>query len=82
MELDVNSRKRRIGRGNIQDYRRELDMQYGILKTTYNIGDSIKVEHQLMSLRHLPFCAMSLVKISATKDVMLTPMSVIEALII
>ncbi|MEZ5059605.1 MAG: hypothetical protein R2879_21435 [Saprospiraceae bacterium] len=77
MELDVNGR--RIGRGNIQDYRQELDMQYGILKTTYNIGDSIKVEHQLMSLRHLPFCAMSLVKISATKDVVLTPMSVIEA---
>jgi trehalose/maltose hydrolase-like predicted phosphorylase len=77
MDLDVNGR--RIGRGNIQDYRQELDMRYGILKTTYKIGDSIMVEHQLMSLRHLPFCAMSKVKISVSKDVTLTPMSVIEA---
>jgi hypothetical protein len=32
-----------------------------------------------MALRHLPYCALSMVEITAKKDVTITPMSVIEA---
>ncbi|MCB0662623.1 MAG: glycoside hydrolase family 65 protein, partial [Saprospiraceae bacterium] len=77
MDLDVDGR--RVGRKDIQGYAQTLDMKKAILTTTYDVGDKVAVEHQLMSLRHLPFTAMSIIKITAKKDVTITPYSVIES---
>jgi protein-glucosylgalactosylhydroxylysine glucosidase len=77
MNLDVDGR--RMGRADISDYRQTLDMRHAELTTTYNVGDKLAVSHRLMALRHLPYSALSIIEITAKKDVTITPMSVIEA---
>lgn len=77
MNLDVDGR--RIGQKDISNYRQSLDMKKAILLTTFDVGDKLSVKHSMMSLRHLPYTAMSIVEITAKKDVRITPMSVIEA---
>lgn len=77
MNLDVDGR--RIGPKDISNYRQSLDMKKAILVTTFDVGDKLSVKHSMMSLRHLPYTAMSVVEITAKKDVRITPMSVIEA---
>ncbi len=77
MNLDVDGR--RIGRADISDYRQTLDMRQAELTTTFEVGDKISVTHTVMALRHLPYCALSMVEIRAKKDVTITPASVIEA---
>jgi trehalose/maltose hydrolase-like predicted phosphorylase len=57
MELDVDGR--RVGPGNISNFRQELNMQTAELVTTFEVGNKISVRHTLMSLRHLPFTAMT-----------------------
>ena len=77
MNLDVDGR--RIGRRDISNYRQTLDMRQAELTTTFAVGDKIMVSHSVMALRHLPYCALSIVEIKALKDVTITPASVIEA---
>ncbi|HNG89705.1 MAG TPA: glycoside hydrolase family 65 protein, partial [Saprospiraceae bacterium] len=77
MNLDVDGR--RVGRADISGYKQVLDMRHAELETTYDVGDKISVSHRLMALRHLPYCALSIIEIRALKDVTITPMSVIEA---
>ncbi len=77
MNLDVDGR--RIGRKDISNYRQTLDMRQAELTTTFDVGDQVSVKHSVMALRHLPFCALSMVEITAKKDVTITPASVIEA---
>lgn len=77
MNLDVD--RRRIGRRDISNYAQTLDMKKAALTTTFDVADKVSVRHTLMSLRHLPYTAMSIVEITAKKDVEITPMSVIEA---
>ena len=77
MNLDVDGR--RVSRNDISEYTQSLDMRHAELVTTYNVGDKISVSHTLMALRHLPYCALSVIEIKALKDVTITPMSVIEA---
>lgn len=77
MNLDVDGH--RVGQGQISNYQQVLDMKKAELKTTFDVGNKISVEHKMMSLRHLPFTAMTVVTIRAKQDVRITPMSVIEA---
>lgn len=77
MNLDVDGR--RIGRRDISNYRQTLDMQQAQLQTTFEVGDKLAVSHSVMALRHLPYCALTIVELKAKKDVTVTPMSVIEA---
>ncbi len=77
MDLDVDGQ--RVSRSNISGYTQTLDMRRAQLTTTFDVGDKISVSHSVMALRHLPFCALSIVEITAKKDVTITPMSVIEA---
>lgn len=77
MNLDVDGR--RIGIKDITNYRQSLDMKKAILVTTFDVGSKLSVKHSIMSLRHLPYTAMSIVEITAKQNVKITPMSVIEA---
>jgi protein-glucosylgalactosylhydroxylysine glucosidase len=77
MNLDVDGR--RIGRRDIGAYKQTLDMRQAQLTTTFDVGDKLSVSHSVMALRHLPFSALSIVELTAKKDVTVTPMSVIEA---
>jgi trehalose/maltose hydrolase-like predicted phosphorylase len=77
MNLEVDGT--RIGRKEISGYTQALDMRQAQLTTTFDVGDKISVSHSVMALRHLPYCALSMVEIKAKKDVTITPMAVIEA---
>ncbi|HEU5292963.1 MAG TPA: glycoside hydrolase family 65 protein [Cyclobacteriaceae bacterium] len=77
MNLDVDGQ--RIGQKHISNYKQVLNMRKAMLTTTFDVGEKLSVEHSLMALRHLPYTALTIVKITAKKDVVITPMSVIEA---
>jgi protein-glucosylgalactosylhydroxylysine glucosidase len=77
MNMDVNGQ--RIGIRDISGYRQVLDMRKAALTTTFDVGDKLSVKHVMMALRHLPYTALSIVEITAKKQVTVTPMSVIEA---
>jgi protein-glucosylgalactosylhydroxylysine glucosidase len=77
MNLDVDGR--RIGRKDITNFTQDLDMKKAALTTSFEVGDKLSVKHTMMSLRHLPYTALTIVEITAKKDVTVTPMSVIEA---
>ena len=77
MNLDVDGR--RVSRSSVSGYKQSLDMRAAALTTTYDVGDQVSVSHKVMALRHLPYCALSIVEISAKKDVTITPAAVIEA---
>ncbi|HYC84265.1 MAG TPA: glycoside hydrolase family 65 protein, partial [Chryseosolibacter sp.] len=77
MNLDVDGQ--RVTAGNISGYKQVVDMRRGVLTTTFDVGDKVSVRHSLMALRHLPYSALTIVTITAKKQVTITPMSVIEA---
>jgi len=77
MNLDVDGR--RVSRKDISGYKQTLDMRGAALTTSFDVGDKVSVNHKVMALRHLPYCALSVVEITAKKDVTITPASVIEA---
>lgn len=77
MELRVDDQL--IGREQISVFRQTLDMQQAELRTTFQVGDKVAVQHTLMALRHLPYTALAIVEIQALFDVRITPSSVIQA---
>lgn len=77
MNLDVDGM--RIGPKDIRNYQQQLDMQHASLTTTFDVGAKAKVTSSMMSLRHLPYTALTIIEIKALKDITITPMSVIEA---
>jgi trehalose/maltose hydrolase-like predicted phosphorylase len=76
MAMEVDGQ--RLSRATISNYLQSLNMKEASLTTSFE-NDKITVSHTLMSLRHLPYSALSIVTIKAKKDVKITPMSVIEA---
>ncbi|MEO5906904.1 MAG: glycoside hydrolase family 65 protein, partial [Saprospiraceae bacterium] len=77
MQLEVNGM--RVERKHVSNYQQTLDMQGAELVTSFNVEDKISVSHRMMSLRHLPYTALSIIEITAMQDAVITPMSLIEA---
>ena len=77
MHLEVD--KRRIDRKQISDYAQTLDMQNAELITSFNVPKKVTVKHRLMSLRNLPYTAMSIIEITALDDLEIVPINYIEA---
>ncbi len=79
MNMHLELDRRRVGRNDISNYAQTLDMKKAKLTTTYDVGKLVSVKQDLMSLRNLPFTAMSIIEIKAKKDVEITPINYIEA---
>nr|WP_211213919.1 glycoside hydrolase family 65 protein [Lewinella cohaerens] len=79
MNLDLDIDGRRIGRADISNFAQVLDMKKAQLVTTFTVGTDLEVTHRLMSLRHLPYTAMSIVEVKAKRNLELTATSTIEA---
>lgn len=79
MNMHLELDRRRIGRQDISNYAQTLDMRNAKLTTTYDVGDQVTVKQDLMSLRNLPFTAMSIIEITAKKDIEIAPINYIEA---
>ncbi|HYI76219.1 MAG TPA: glycoside hydrolase family 65 protein [Chryseolinea sp.] len=77
MNLDVDGR--RVVAAEISNYKQVLDMKKAQLITSFDVSDKVSVKHTLMSLRQLPYTALSIVELEAKKNMTVVPMSVIEA---
>jgi protein-glucosylgalactosylhydroxylysine glucosidase len=77
MNLDVDGK--RISLGDVTNYKQVLHMKKAQLTTSFDVGDKISVKQTMMALRHLPYTALTIIEITAKKDVSIVPMSVIEA---
>ena len=77
MHLEVDGA--RIGRSDISGFSQTLDMKNARLATTFQAGDKVRVKHELLALRHLPFCALAVVEITALQPVTIVPINYIYA---
>ncbi len=77
MSLSINSN--RVSRGSVSNYQQVLDMKRAQLTTTFEMGKEASVKQSLISLRNLPFTAMSVVEITAKKDIEITASNAIVA---
>ena len=77
MNLDVDGK--RVTIADVVKYKQVVHMKEAQLVTSFDVSDNLSVRHTLMSLRHLPYTALTIVEIKANKDVTIAPMSVIEA---
>lgn len=79
MNMDLIINDRGIERSQISGYAQTVDMKQAKLITTFDVRDEASVKHELMSLRNLPFTAMSIVEIRAKKDIEIVPVNQITA---
>ncbi|HEX6223104.1 MAG TPA: glycoside hydrolase family 65 protein, partial [Chryseolinea sp.] len=77
MNLDVDGR--RVTIADISNYTQVLNMKEAKLVTSFDVSDKMSVKHEMMSLRHLPYTALSTIEVTAKKNISIVPMSVIEA---
>ncbi len=77
MALEVDGR--RVGDNEVVDFRQELDMRQAVLTSFFTVPGKVQVIHRLLALRHLPYCALTVVTVKALNDVRITPLSIIEA---
>ena len=73
MHLEVDGH--RVNRTDISNYTQTLDMRGARLSTTYEVGEKVNVRQDLMSLRNLPFTAMSIIEITAKQACEITPVN-------
>lgn len=78
LNLDIIANGTFLNGQNIQNYTQTLDMQHAVFRTTFETDD-IKVEHEMLALRHLPYTAMVNVKVSAKKNTAIEFINNLEA---
>ncbi|MDO3645058.1 glycoside hydrolase family 65 protein [Mucilaginibacter sp. L3T2-6] len=77
MYLEVNGK--RIGAGNISNFKQELDMEHAAFTTTFDYGDEASIKYTYYSLRQLPFTVLMDISVTAKKQINITGASVMEA---
>jgi trehalose/maltose hydrolase-like predicted phosphorylase len=77
MELIINDIM--INAKNIEGFEQKLDMKNAWLETGFSLPGKAKVKSQMMSLRHLPYTALTLIEVEALEDIEIQPRSIIEA---
>lgn len=77
MYLDVDGAS--VGSRNITEYAQTLDMKRAKLTTTFNVEDKASVKQELMSLRNLPYTALSIIEITAKRDIEIIATNMITA---
>lgn len=77
MSLSINGNG--VNLGSVSSYQQVLDMKRAQLTTTFDMGKEAKVRQTLMSLRNLPYTAMSVVEVTAIEDIEITASNAIIA---
>jgi trehalose/maltose hydrolase-like predicted phosphorylase len=77
MQLDIDGR--RLGSGDANNMKQELDMKRASFTTSFDYGDKATISYTYYSLRHLPFTVLMDVTVTAKKDITLGSASVMEA---
>ncbi len=79
MNVDLAVDDVRSSVNTVSNFQQVLDMKSAMLVTTFNLGDKSSVRHELMSLRNLPYTAMSVIEVTAHEDISLTAFNQIIA---
>ncbi|TXB61465.1 glycoside hydrolase family 65 protein [Phaeodactylibacter luteus] len=79
LNMELRADGEMANRNNISNFEQTLDMRQAELRTTFQLGGKIAVQHTMMALRHLPYTAMVQVEVRALQDTRLTASSVIQA---
>ncbi|PTM11923.1 MAG: glycosyl hydrolase family 65 [Bacteroidetes bacterium] len=79
MNMDMDIDGLRVGRAQISNFAQVLDMRAAQLVTTFDVGADLQVTHRLLALRQLPYTALTIVEVTAKRDLELTAISTIEA---
>ncbi|NNK89130.1 MAG: glycoside hydrolase family 65 protein [Saprospiraceae bacterium] len=77
MNLDIDNE--RINKNNISEFAQTLNMNSGTLTTSFDFKNKASVVSEVMALRHLPYTSMIVTTIQAKEDIIISPMSVLEA---
>lgn len=77
MHLEIDGH--RVSGRDATGFSQVLDMKTATLRTRFQYTDKVSVQHDLMSLRNLPFTALSIIEIKALQDVEITPINYIQA---
>lgn len=64
---------------NVANYSQTLDMYRATLVTSFEVGDRLQVRQEMRALRHLPYCSMVEVELTARKDVSIVAMNAVQA---
>lgn len=70
---------RRLNEKNVGAMSQKLNMKEAIFKTGFVYEDKLRVNSEIMALRHLPFTSMHMIQFEALADIEIVVASVIEA---
>ena len=77
MRLEINGKG--MDAKSVQNFKQELDMRNAAFSASFDYGDVASVKYSYYSLRHLPFCVLMDVTITAKKDLNFSSASIMEA---
>ena len=79
LNLDLEIDGQHANRHSISHFSQTLDMKSATLITEFDFQNKASIHHELLSLRNLPYCALSIVKIRAHEDIEITAINHILA---
>jgi len=77
VRLDINGKS--MDTGSVRNFKQELDMHSAAFTSSFDYQDQASVRYTYYALRHLPFCVLMEVNITAKKDISINAASVMEA---
>ncbi|NPD86229.1 glycoside hydrolase family 65 protein [Lentimicrobium sp. L6] len=72
MNLDLEINGQHTNRHSIDNFSQTLDMKTATLVTEFTFQNKASIHHELLSLRNLPYCALSIITVSANEDIEIT----------
>lgn len=79
MNMDLSVDGTGVAAWSISNYQQTLDMKTATFITTFDVEGKASIKHELMSLRNLPYTALSIVEITANKDMEIVASNAITA---
>lgn len=77
MRLDIDGKE--LDFSTVKNFRQELDMRSAAFTSSFDYEDQANVKYTYYSLRHLPFCVLMEVSITAKKDLVINAANIMEA---
>jgi len=77
MYLEIDGQ--RLDAGNIRNMNQSMDLRHALFSASFDYMDKARITYSYAALRHLPYCVMMEVSVTALRAVKLTAASVMEA---
>ncbi len=77
MYLEIDGQ--RIDARNVRNMNQSMDLKQALFTASFDFGDKARISYSYTALRHLPFCVLMDVSVTALRAIKLTAASVMEA---